>query len=156
MELAARSAARDRLADGRWRRVRAVTAIGIAALALVACSNPGAPVAERIRAANSPIVLEVRYAPSNPLGDGGETLVVLLTDDATEAQALDLWCTVIVPAGGDQLPPSTLYVRQGEMPGPGGGVTGGHTILPYPTTVDGHFSYVDPKCPASASPTQSP
>jgi hypothetical protein len=141
-------------------------AVSAAAILLVALfvftamstPHPGAPVADAIRAANSPIVLEVQYHPA-VFGASvvEDSLVVVLTDGATEAQAIDLWCTVIVPAGGDQLPPSMLYVEQGEKPVPGGGgYTGGHTVLPHPTTLDGHFTYLNPTCPASASDKPSP
>jgi hypothetical protein len=119
--------------------------------------HPAAPVAEQIRAAHSPIVLEVRYHPGIFGSDGAsDTLEVLLTDDATEAQALDLWCTVIVPAGGDQLPPSMLDVEQGEKRVPGGGTAGGHTVLPRSTTVDGKFTYVQPTCPGTAPGASTP
>jgi hypothetical protein len=119
--------------------------------------HPGAPVAERIRAANSPIVLEVRYYPGIFGSESTlDTLVVMLTDDATDAQALDFWCTVVVPAGGDQLPPHILRVEQGEKKWPDGGVTPGRTVLPQPSTVDGKFSYIQPTCPAAASGKPSP
>ena len=132
--------------------------VGLFVLTAISTPHPGAPVAEKIRAADSPIVLEVQYQPAIFGADVVEdSLVVVLTDGATEAQALDLWCTVIVPAGGDQLPHDMLYVEQGEKPVPGGGgYTGGHTVLPQPTTIDGKFSYVQPTCPASASGTPSP
>jgi hypothetical protein len=139
--------------------VRAVTVVATLAVATAACvSHPGAPVAEKIKAANSPIVLEVRYVPAT-FGASvvTDSLTIELTDDATEAQALDLWCTVIVPAGGDQLPPYTLYVMQGEKPLPGGGgYTGGRMVLPNPTTLDGKATYAGPTCPASPSGTPSP
>jgi hypothetical protein len=120
-------------------------------------SHPGAPVAERIRAADSPIVLEVRYHPA-VFGASivQDSLIVMLTDDATEAEALDLWCTVIVPAGGDQIAPDILRVEQGETTWPGGGTTGGHTVLPRPTILDDDLVYVHPTCPAAASGKPSP
>jgi hypothetical protein len=119
--------------------------------------HPGAPVAERIRAADSPIVLEVRYQPA-VFGASivQDSLVVMLTDDATEAQALDLWCTVIVPAGGDRIAPDILRVEQGEKTWPGGGTTGGHTVLPRPTNLGDGLVYVQPACPPGATPEPSP
>lgn len=83
-------------------------------------------------------------------------LKVVLTDDATEAQALDLWCTVIVPAGGDRLELYTLEVVQGEKEDPAGGYTGGDTIVPHPTTVDGNVTRGYPACPAVDPGTPSP
>jgi hypothetical protein len=119
--------------------------------------HPGAPVAERIRAASSPVVLEVRYHPGVFGSDGAtDSLEVVLTDDATEAQALDLWCTVIVPPGGDPPPDGMLYVVQGEKSQPGGGHTMGNIIIPLRTTVDGTVRRVNPTCPATASGKPSP
>lgn len=137
-------------------------ALGVAFLFLVVMiglaltgTGPATAVADRIRSANSPIVREVRFSGPG-LEGGSDRITVLLTDDATEAQALDLWCTVIVPVGVAQLPRANLTVQQGEKPDPGGGVTGGRTILPIPTSVDGPFFCVDPTCPASASQAPSP
>lgn len=120
--------------------------------------HPGAPIAQAVRAAGSPIVLEVRYHPA-VFGASivEDSLVVVLTDDATQAQALDLWCSVIVPAGGDPPPDNMLLeVVQGEKPYPWGGHSMGDQILPRPTTIDGRFSYVPPVCPAPASGTPPP
>jgi hypothetical protein len=129
------------------RRARAAAAAAAIALAASACvSPPGAPVADKIRAANSPIVREVRYVPARFGASVVEdSITVILVDGTTEAQAADLWCTVIVPAGGDLLPPGALYVTQGEY----------LAVLPYPTTLDGKPTYTGPTCPASASPAPS-
>ena len=69
------------------------------AVVLASCASPvGEQVATRIRAAGSPIVREVIYQPENYLDPEG--LEVFLRPGTTEAQAKDLWCTVVVPAGG--------------------------------------------------------
>jgi hypothetical protein len=122
-------------------------AVGLLTVVVAACSNPGAPVAEKIKAANSPIVREVRYSPATfGASVSQDSLIVVLVDGATDAQAIDLWCTVILPAGGDQLPSGVLQVNQGEN----------LIVLPYPTTLAGEPSYAGPPCPAAASPTPSP
>ena len=141
----------------------AVFAAGILFVALFVITamttpHPGAPIAEAVRAADSPIVLEVHYSPA-VFGASvvEDSLVVVLTDDATGAQALDLWCTVIVPAGGDPPPDNMLLeVIQGEEPYPWGGHSMGDQILPRPTSLDGHFTSLNPTCPSSASGPPSP
>jgi hypothetical protein len=78
------------------------------------CSpSPGAGVAERIRAANSPVVREVDYGAPNAIVGVEELLYIYVVDGTTEAQALDMWCNVAVPAGIDQLPSDETGVWSG-------------------------------------------
>jgi hypothetical protein len=64
-----------------------------------ACSpSPGQAVAERIRAAGSPLVGKVVFRPADLL-DPTET-DVWLKPGVSEADAELLWCQVVVPAGG--------------------------------------------------------
>jgi hypothetical protein len=118
-------------------------ALGAIALLASACAGPGAGIADRIRAADSPIVREVFYSPSNWLVGGEERIDVYLINEATDAQAVDLWCTVVIPAGVDQLPPDRLQLWTAGEPGPGGGRVGGHRVL------------ADPICPGDGSVTWS-
>ena len=110
----------------------------LAALLLVAgCGlipGPGADIAARIRAANSPIVREVEFYPASAgLAEGGpETIDVYLIDAPTDAQALDLWCNVIVPAGVDEMPPGNLKFYKGGRLTTLGDRMGATLVLPNP------------------------
>jgi hypothetical protein len=81
----------------------------IAALALTVvagcASDPGARVADRIRAANSGAVQEVVYQPRNIL-DPAE-IDVFLRPGVTVAETDRLWCKVIEPAGGSDIEGAT-------------------------------------------------
>jgi hypothetical protein len=92
----------------RWAAGRCVALTGLTALALLSagCTGPGAGIADRIRAADSPIVREVKYG-SPGLEGGGERVFVYLIDEATDAQALDLWCQVVIPAGAGAATPGS-------------------------------------------------
>lgn len=61
-------------------------------------SRAGETVAERIRGVGSPLVREVVFRPQN-LPDPPE-VNVWLKPGVSESDADDLWCDVIVPAGG--------------------------------------------------------
>ncbi len=125
-----------RLVAGRMAALCAV------ALLAVGCAGPGAGIADKIRAANSPIVREVRFVPANPLEGSEEYIVVYVIDEATDAQALDLWCTVVIPAGAEQMPfPPGVQLSTFGEPQPEGGVVGGHRVLDD-----------DPICPGDSSP----
>ena len=80
---------------------------------------PLSDVADRIRAAKSPRVVEVLYQGANPIVGAQERIRILLQDDTNEAEGNAFWCTVVVPAGGGGLPPDRIVVvrnhpRQGE------------------------------------------
>jgi hypothetical protein len=64
-------------------------------------SRPG--IADRILAANSPIVEDVVVEPPNVVYGGEEKIFVYLVPEATQEQALSLWCDVVLPAGAAQL-----------------------------------------------------
>jgi hypothetical protein len=124
----------------------AVVLVGIAAVTLYLTfevPRPGAGIADRIRAANSPLVREVVFEPVGFGEGGGETITILLVDAATDAQALDLWCRVVLPAGAAQLPSGNVSVYKGGELSPDGsrsGVYGGLT---------------NPVCPEGSTPTPS-
>jgi hypothetical protein len=61
-------------------------------------------IADRIRAANSPIVREVHLSPASFWEGSGDEITVFVIDGATEAQVLELWCNGVIPAGAQQLP----------------------------------------------------
>ena len=130
----------------RWAAGQSLAVIGLTAVAVLiaGCRGPGAGIADRIRTAGSPIVREVQYG-SPGLEGGSERITVILIDEATDAQALDLWCQVVIPAGAEQLPPNSVRLYKGFKPGPAGGTSGGTRVLP------------DPVCPTtdSSSPTGS-
>jgi len=98
------------------------------ALLLTGCVGPGQGVADAIRAAHSPIVQEVLFYPANAFGRH-EEIEVYVVDGTTEAQALDLWCSVIVPAGAGKMVPGAVHVGTKGKPGPGGSYIGGYTLL---------------------------
>jgi hypothetical protein len=125
--------------DVRLHR-RWIAALSAVALLVAACSGPGAGIAERIRAANSPIVREVSFSPAAFPDSSADMIVVYLVDDATDAEALDLWCGVVMPAGADQLPAGNVRLLKGGERGTGGGRLGGTRVL------------ADPVCPAGGSP----
>jgi hypothetical protein len=62
--------------------------------------DPGRQLADRIRAANSPLVQHVGFQ-SQTIIDPPEVHVIV-KHGVTEAQAEGLWCDVVVPAGGSQ------------------------------------------------------
>jgi hypothetical protein len=80
------------------RRSRFVLAGVFACLVVAGCATPEQDVANRIRAAGSPIVRSVVYRPQNIL-DPAE-VVIDLVQGTTQDQAQQLWCEVVAPAGG--------------------------------------------------------
>jgi hypothetical protein len=101
------------------------------------CAGPAQGIADRIRAANSPIVREVHISPANPFGGKPDEVKVYIDPKATEADALALWCDVMLPAGATDMPAGTIDVWRGQ---PGTGQRALH----------------DPVCPGDASPALSP
>jgi hypothetical protein len=85
------------MGDSGW--IVRVFLVGSIALTGMACSpEPGAQVAERIRASGSTLVYKVDYRPRNILD---QPLVhVFLRDGTTLAEADRFWCEVVEPAGG--------------------------------------------------------
>jgi hypothetical protein len=101
------------------------------------CAGPARGIADRIRAANSPIVREVYVSPANPFGGKGDEIQVFVADNTREAQKLSLWCEVMLPAGAPDMLPGTVMVLEG-VPG------AGHDVLR------------DPACPSDAPLAPSP
>lgn len=99
-------------ASGCSRRAALVAVLLIAVLVAVvvvaraAWFGPAEGVADRIRAANSPIVEEVVLQGPNLFYGGESKVFVYLVPAATQEQALSLWCDVVLPAGAAQ-----AYVR---------------------------------------------
>lgn len=83
--------------------------LGTVALLVSACAGPGGGITDRIRAANSPFIQEVHFSPSNLAGHP-EEVIVYVKSDATDAQIQYVWCTVVVPAGIDQMPPERVDI----------------------------------------------
>jgi len=107
-----------------------LVATGVLAGLLVAgCAGAGQGIADRIRAANSPIVKEVDLSPANFWQGSGDAVYVYLTDAATNEEALDLWCTVVYPPAVDRLPPGQVVLYKGGEPQQGGGRLGVTLVL---------------------------
>ena len=114
----------------------AISAVG-GLLAAGCTAGPGQGIADRIRAANSPIVREVALSPANFWQGSGDAVYVYLTDVATDAEALDLWCTVVYPAGADQLPAGQVGLYRGGELQPGGGRSGASLAVRDPVCPEG-------------------
>jgi hypothetical protein len=84
---------------------RLVAALATAALLAAGCAGPAYGIADRIRAANSPTVRDVVLWPANPFGGRPDEIRVYVVDGATEADALALWCNVMLPAGAAEMLP---------------------------------------------------
>jgi hypothetical protein len=67
-----------------------VLAAILVAAVVAGCAGPGKGVAERIRAANSPIVREVYVSPANPFGGKQDEVQVFVVDGATQAEKLSV------------------------------------------------------------------
>lgn len=108
-----------RLRLGRWRAAHpfasgcvsvllalgvlvAVCAAGIA-WAWSAYLGPGPGVADRIRAAQDPLTVDVEYRNPNPFEGASGEVWVTLAHDATRDEVNAFWCGVVVPAGGAQM-----------------------------------------------------
>ena len=99
------------------RRIRvlvvATFVLGIVVGTLVLRANylgPGVGVADRVRAADSPLVTEVQYLDPNWFtGKPGEVRIYL-EHDATQAEVNAFWCDVVVPAGGEAMPERYLVL----------------------------------------------
>jgi hypothetical protein len=117
-----------------FRIIRGIASVGLLCLMAVACAGPGQGIADRIRAANSPIVREVSLSPvSFWQGNTTDLIIVYLIDEASDAQALDFWCDVVIPAGAEQLPPGKVDLRKGGERSTGGSRTGSEKVLDNPT-----------------------
>jgi hypothetical protein len=90
-----------------------VVVLGMSSTLLTGCAGPGQSIADRIRAANSPIVREVVLSPANFWEGSGDAVYVYLKEEATEAEALDLWCRVVLPAGAKDLPTGAVGLWKG-------------------------------------------
>ena len=110
-------------------RLRLVAAGVIAALLVAGCAGAGKGIADRIRAANSPIVKEVDLSPANFWQGSGDAVHVYLTDAATDEEALDLWCTVVYPPTVDRLPVGQVVLYKGGELQQGGGRLGVTLVL---------------------------
>ena len=107
-----------------WNHPRGLLLV---ALLVSACSGPGAGITDRIRAANSPIIQEVDFSPSNLAGHPEEIFVFVIST-ATDAQVRDVWCNVVVPAGIDQLPPERVGLRRSGTAEPSDVVDGSSNL----------------------------
>lgn len=80
---------------------RSMVAVSALALALAGCystSTPGLERAgERVRQAESPLIVSVEYQQGDSLGP--EELTVRLVPTATEADRAAVWCEIIMPLG---------------------------------------------------------
>ena len=114
------------------------TAVFVAVALLTAgAGHPGAGIAAKIRAANSPIVREIQLSPAAFPESSTDAITVYLVDGATDAQALDLWCTVVVPAGVSQLPAGNVGLYKGGEVAPEGGRSGARLVLTNPVCASG-------------------
>ena len=119
------------------RRVRRscgpIIVAGAVSLLVAGCGlapGPGAVIAERIRAANSPIVREVVFSPHDWVAGNPEEITVYLVREVTDAQAQDLWCNVMIPAGAEQLLPDRIQLRKGGEVVEGGARLLGDKVVP--------------------------
>ena len=119
------------------RLSKLLAVIGLVTVTAAGCLGPGQGIADRIRAADSPLIQEVKLTPPNPLGGNGEHLYIYVVPETTQAQALALWCDVVLPAGAGQL----AEVR----------------LLKYPDNPISAFPYsYDPVCPDSGATQAAP
>jgi hypothetical protein len=107
---------------GRLVLVAAATTI------VSACGpKPAEVVVEKVRAADSPIVVKVHASLGSFLVGGPDVVGIYLTADATDAQVRDLWCGVAVPAGAVRLGAGNVFMEKGTEFTAGGGEIGGVT-----------------------------
>ncbi len=93
-----------------------VLALFVLSLLVAGCAGPGQGIAERIRAANSPIVREVQYYPQEFPSSRKEHIYIFVVDEATEAEVLQLWCDVVLPAGAAHLPNEVALLKDPSRP----------------------------------------
>jgi hypothetical protein len=99
------------------KTIGAICVLGL--LAAGCLPGPGPGLADQIRAANLPFVDEVILSPKNPWGGKDyESVGVYLLADVTEAQVIELYCTVVTPAGAAQLRSGEFYMYKGVTWGP--------------------------------------
>ncbi len=115
--------------------------LAVSSLALAGCEGKGAGITQRIEAADSPLIAEVSYAPQNIAGHV-EDLAIFLIPQATDAQVVEAWCQVIVPAGIDQLPENRVSLYRAGTPDPSNLAWGSSKLE-------------KPACPPGASPGAS-
>jgi hypothetical protein len=132
-------------------------AVVVAAVAAGCLPGPGQDIADRIRAADSPIVKEVVLSPANPLvGKDYEEVILYLVDDVTDQAAFDLWCTVVVPAGVERLGPrGQVYMEKGVIKWPDGSLLGGSEVLHEKPTCGPGATFVPTPSPPP-TPTPAP
>jgi hypothetical protein len=81
-----------------------VVAVGAAGLASGwSILGPGPGVADRIKAARDPLMVEVEYRRPNPFEGAPGEVWITLAHDATRDQVDAFWCDVVVPAGGAEM-----------------------------------------------------
>ena len=99
------------------RVVETGAALIACALVVAGCSGsrPVVALADRVRAANSPLVVRISLNESNLISQAFEgdydRLRVYLREDASDTQILTFWCSVIVPGGGASMPENTLVIK---------------------------------------------
>lgn len=77
---------------------------------VMACTEvgPGANVANRIGAAHHPLIQRMSYSGDDSLD--GPLLTILLVPTATEQDAIDLACQLVIPAMASGAPPENFGV----------------------------------------------
>lgn len=89
----------------------------ICVLGLVAAGclpGPGQGLADKIRGAALPFIDDVQVSPKNPWGGKDyDDVTVYLLAGATDTQVIELYCTVVTPAGADQLKPGQFSMYKG-------------------------------------------
>lgn len=78
--------------------------------AWLAYLGPGPSVADRVRAARDPLVVDVKFINPNPIGGPAGQVWITLAHDATRDEVNAFWCGVVVPAGGAEMYADRLLV----------------------------------------------
>jgi hypothetical protein len=119
------------LAAMRRRHVLAALTIAVVSLVEAGCTaGLGQGIADRVLAANSPIVREVVLSPENFWnGRSGDAVYVYLVDGASDLEAPDPWCNVVYPPGVAKLPVGQVILAKGGEPAPAGGRSGTTIVL---------------------------
>jgi hypothetical protein len=96
---------------------RTLVMVGVVGLLAAGCyAHPGAPVAERIRAANLPYIDEIDYYPDGFMrvdSPPGDSISIYFFADVTEAEVQDLYCNVVTPAAAAELGQYGLFMHKG-------------------------------------------
>jgi hypothetical protein len=115
-----------RLQAGHWI---GVSMLAVIAFAVSGCSGPAAGIVDRIRAAQSSVIQEVRYSPANGLIGEPDEVYIYFVPTVTDAQVADAWCSVVVPAGIEQLPSDTVWLAKAGVVEAGDVVVGSSGVI---------------------------